>query len=372
MSQRIAPRRTGGGTVGGSAASAGTVRAGPLQPATALLREHGADPAAVLASCGLPADALDDADRRIPLRAAACLFQQGAMAIARPDFGLLVGQRFELERAGVLGELMRHAPSVAAALQHLSRYFHLQDRGAVPYLRRLDERHVALGYAIHDGDMPGAGLTYDAVLAMAMATLRALCGPSFRLTEVRFAHGEPPRRLPYRQCFGAPMVFDAAHSELCFAADWLAAPVAGADASALDAARRRAAGAELRDPLPWAERARSEARALLMKGDLSGPNLAEALDVHPRTLRRRLAEEGAGLQAVFVETRFEVARELLHQTHLPLAEIAATLGFHDASTFVRAFRGRAGITPGLWREQQRDRPQPQPTSSARLRTRRST
>lgn len=367
MTRHGQPRRGGG-----AAAAAGTVRTGPLQPAVALLREHGADPAAVLAACGLPANALDDADRRIPLRTAACLFQLGALATARPDFALLVGQRFELVHAGTLGDLMRHAPSVGAALQLTGRFFHLQDRGSVAYLRRLDESHVALGYSIQDADMPGVGLTYDAVLAMAMATLRELCGSSFRPTQVRLAHGLPPRRQPYRQCFDAPVVFDAAHSELCFAASWLAAPVAGAEPTVLAVARRSAVGAELRDPLPWTERARGAARALLMKGELSGPRVAESLAIHPRTLHRRLAAEGVGLQEVFGQTRFELARELLHQTHLPLAEIAETLGFHDAATFVRAFRGWAGIPPGRWRAGARGRPPPQSTSSARLRTRRST
>lgn len=336
----------------GAAAAAGTVRVGPLQPATDLLRELGADPAAVLAACGLPADGLDDADRRIPLRTAACLFQQGAWATGRPDFGLLVGRRFELSRAGVLGELMRHAPSVGTALQLLSRYFHLQDRGAVPYLRQLDAGHVALGYAIHDTQMPGVGLTYDAVLAMAMKTLRALCGPSFRPVEVHLAHGKAPHRLPYRQCFDAPVVFDAPHAEMCFEARWLAAPVAGAEPSALDAARRMARGADLRDPLGWAERTGAAVRTLVMKGELSGPKLAQVLNVHPRTLRRRLAEEGLGLRGLFDAVRFDVARELLQQTQLPLGEIAATLGFADASAFVRAFRGWAGCTPGAWRARQ--------------------
>jgi AraC-like DNA-binding protein len=344
-----------GASVAAAAATtpAGTVRIGPLQPALDLLREHGADPAAVLAACGLPADGLDVADQRIPLRTAACLFQQGAWVTGRAEFGLLVGQRFELWRAGVLGELMRHAPSVGTALQLLSRYFHLQDRGSVPYLRRVDDGHVALGYAIHDGAMPGAGLAYDAVLAMAATTLRALCGPSFRLVEVRLAHGRPPRRLPYRQCFGAPVVFDASHSELCFEARWLGVPVAGAEPPALDAARCLARGAEMRDPLAWTERACAAARTLVMRGELSGAQLARALGLHPRTLRRRLGEEGTGVRAIFDAVRCSLARELLQQTQLPLHEIASTLGFAEASAFVRAFRSWAGSTPGRWRAQQR-------------------
>ena len=46
----------------------GEVRVGPLMPVADLLREHGADPSAVLMACGLPADALTDADRRMSVR----------------------------------------------------------------------------------------------------------------------------------------------------------------------------------------------------------------------------------------------------------------------------------------------------------------
>jgi AraC-like DNA-binding protein len=134
--------------------------------------------------------------------------------------------------------------------------------------------------------------------------------------------------------------------------------VAGAKPSALDAARCLARGAEMHDPLAWTERASAAARTLVMRGELSGARLARALDLHPRTLRRRLGEEGSGVRGIFDAVRCSLACELPHQTQLPLDEIASTLGFADASAFVRAFRAWAGCTPGRWRAQQRLNPPP--------------
>lgn len=326
------------------------VRVGPLQPVAELLREHGVDPASVLLACGLPADTLADADRRIAFRNAGCLVQRAAWALQRADFGLLVGQRFELSCLGLLGELMRQAPTVGAALQNMSRYFHLQDRGSVPYLRQVDPDLAALGYSIYDSDMPGAGLAYDMVLAIAMAILRALCGPTFRAVELHLAHRAPAVTQPYRRCFAAPVVFDAPHSELHFDARWLGAPVAGSDPSALDAARRVALDAGAGETRDWSERAHAAVRVLVMHGSLSGARVAEALGLHERTLRRRIADEGSSLQAIVTQARFDIARQLLRETRLPMAELAATLGFSDPTAFVRAFRGWAGCTPGRWRD----------------------
>ncbi|MBN8492969.1 MAG: helix-turn-helix transcriptional regulator, partial [Burkholderiales bacterium] len=98
-----------------------------------------------------------------------------------------------------------------------------------------------------------------------------------------------------------------------------------------------------------AERARHVARALIMTGALAGDRVADALSLHPRTLRRHLAAEGTSLKAVAAAARFDVARQLLGGTRLPLDEIAEVLGYAELSAFVRAFRGWAGCPPGHWR-----------------------
>lgn len=54
-----------------------------------------------------------------------------------------------------------------------------------------------------------------------------------------------------------------------------------------------------------------------------------------------------------IEQRIAVARSLLAESDLTLAEIAARLGFSDQSHLTRAFRQITGETPGAWRRMQR-------------------
>ena len=86
-----------------------------------------------------------------------------------------------------------------------------------------------------------------------------------------------------------------------------------------------------------------------MDRSLSGTRVAEALDLHQRTLRRHIADEGSSLHAIVAQVRFDIAQQLLRETRLPMAVVAETLGYADATVFVRAFRGWAGSTPGRWR-----------------------
>lgn len=331
------------------------VRLGPLSLIPGLLRELGHDPAPVLAACGLQADAFDDRERRLPYRLAAGVILLAAQASRREDFGLLLGQRFEIDHFGLLGRLLWRAATVGEAMHDLYRFFHLQDRGGVAYLNRHDDDTLALGYSIVDAEAPGAALVYDLTIAIGMRLMRALAGPGFRAREVCLARARPANPAPYRRFFAAPLQFDATQSELRFDRTWLQAPVAGADPEDHEGAQRLARSVEADAPLGAADRALAVAHVLLTGGAVTAPAMADALGLHERTLRRRLADEGTSIKDVIAAARFELAKQLLRETQLPIGRIAAALGYGDASAFLRAFRGWAGSTPGQWRAARRAR-----------------
>jgi AraC-like DNA-binding protein len=71
--------------------------------------------------------------------------------------------------------------------------------------------------------------------------------------------------------------------------------------------------------------------------------------MHRRTLNRRLRAQGTTLHRLVEETRFEIARQLVENTRIPLTEVAAILAYADASAFTRAFRRWTGTAPNRWR-----------------------
>ena len=156
--------------------------------------------------------------------------------------------------------------------------------------------------------------------------------------------------LAWRRSFGAPVVFDATAAEIWFDTSWLAQRPPLADPAQQLELLRAAQQSEAAQALPLVERTRHVARALVMTGALSAEHVADALSLHPRTLRRRLAAQGTSLQAIAAAARFDVAQQLLRETGAPLAEIAKVLGYADVTAFVRAFRAWARCPPGQWRE----------------------
>lgn len=75
---------------------------------------------------------------------------------------------------------------------------------------------------------------------------------------------------------------------------------------------------------------------------------AALLNISARTLHRQLREEGASLQELKDEVRFERATELLNRTDKQVKQVAAA-GFRNEKSFTRAFREWTGISPAAFR-----------------------
>ena len=350
-SRRGIRNRTARPAVANTAVPEGDARIATLTPIPALLREFNCDPARVLASVGFELSVFDNPENRVSFARAGALLEACVAATGVPHFGLLAGSRFDLSMLGVLAQLMRSSDSVRTALQQLVRHLHLNDRGAVGFMVDLNRERFALGYAIYRSDTPGIDQIYDLAMANGVQIMRSLCGPAWKPTLVSFAHGTPPDVAPYNRYFRAPLQFDAAHSEMIVASRWLDQPLAEADPAVRMAAERVALADERGADGRFVERARQAVQGLVMSGGASSPRVAELLGINERVLRRHLHAEGTSIHQLVGSARFEGACQLLRSTHLTLAEIAAALGYSDATAFSRAFRGWTHITPSAWRSQ---------------------
>jgi AraC-like DNA-binding protein len=334
------------------------LRAGPLMPIPALLREFGVDPAAVLSRAGVDPHWLEDAETRIAFNTVGRLVDACVRATGCAHFGLLVGQRLDGNALGAVGTLARHCETVDAGLRNLTLYLHLHDRGAVPLLLSLGPTRTAIGYAIVEREVPGRRQIVDAALAIVVQILRGLCGPRWQASEILFAHVAPADTAPYRRFFGAPLRFDAELSAVVFPSRWLAQPIPGADPAvraALEAALQEAAR---REAGPLAEQVH---RALLssafVEGRSAAPQIACRLGLHERQMRRLLSKEGTDFRRIAGAARLAVAQQLLGDTRLPLPDIAAALRYSDATALSRAFMQWTGQRPAAWRaERAGDRP----------------
>src|SRR5262245_58421573 len=97
------------------------------------------------------------------------------------------------------------------------------------------------------------------------------------------------------------------------------------------------------------DRIRSALFAELDRGEPTLEAIAARLRMSPRTLQRRLREEGSSLSAVLDRLRAELALRYLGEPRTSIGEVAFRLGFSDPTTFHRAFRRWTGQTPAEYR-----------------------
>ena len=336
-----------------AASGSGAARVGPLRALPSVLIGLGVAPRSAFAGTGVDLRVFENPDNRIAYSDLGRLLSACATAADCDHIGLLVGERFALSDFGPMGYLIRNSANVGDALRELLLHLYRYDRVAVPVVMRPEASIALLAYSIHHHDVPGTRQVLDVAVTIGYRLMRELCGESWKPLLVQFSYGRPRNVAAYRRLFGAAVRFDAEVSGLAFPASWLEHPVAGADPALRELVTRAIQGAAADDPMRFPDEVQCVLHQLLLSGVASADNVARFFGISERTLRQRLHAEGAGLQPLLDQTRRELAQQLLRNTELPLAEIAATLHYADPSVFSRAFRKWTGESPSRWRATRR-------------------
>jgi AraC-like DNA-binding protein len=93
-------------------------------------------------------------------------------------------------------------------------------------------------------------------------------------------------------------------------------------------------------------------RGLFWRGEggfRSPREVADAVHMSPRTLRRKLEAQGTSLSSLLDEERRDRAMMLLRSPELSVAQVADRLGYGNAQNFERAFRRWTGASPATYR-----------------------
>jgi AraC-like DNA-binding protein len=138
-------------------------------------------------------------------------------------------------------------------------------------------------------------------------------------------------------------------SGIVFEASWLDHAIAGADPNLRELVMQAISQTGANSTMGFVDVVRGALHQMVLSGASSAENVALLFGMHERTLRKRLTAERTSLQQLVSQTRFELAKQLLENTELPLSEIASALRYADAAVFSRAFRGWSKTSPREWR-----------------------
>jgi len=87
----------------------------------------------------------------------------------------------------------------------------------------------------------------------------------------------------------------------------------------------------------------------IRSGRINLEGTAEELGLSKSTLKRRLGRMNTSYREISEQVRFELARQMLLNSEIPIIEIAIDLGYEHPANFSRAFKRLSGMTPNKFR-----------------------
>lgn len=264
-----------------------------------------------------------------------------------PTLGLEAGTRYHLTTYGIWGFALASSPTVRSALEVGLRFADLSfafcrfsfEETASELLLRLDPSDVPA---------PVRGFVVTRDLAGLRTIAAELTGGAVRLSRVVLPTERPADVSRHVHVLGVEPDFGGTVAVAALDPDVLDLPLPQADelAAATTEAQCRALLERRRGRTGTA----GAVRDLLVARPSSMPGVGEvagALNLSERTLRRRLAEEGTSFRALVDEVREALAEELLG-TGLGVEQVARRLGYAETASLTHAFTRWKGTSPRAW------------------------
>ena len=252
---------------------------------------------------------------------------------------------------GMLARASLSAPTLGLALKRWCRHHGLLTDDIALTLG--DENGVAQ-ISLHANAVANAAAVNEFCV---VSVLRNILGFACWLVDSRipllgaaFPFEAPAHVASYKVLFDGPSSFCEAHAALAFDARYLALPIKRDEAAMnqmLQHALPLTVHAYRRDRL-LVQRVR-QALSTQPEQSRNANDLAALLNLSSRSLHRQLQDEGATLQAIKDQVRQERAMELLQRSQRPIKQVAQAVGFRNEKSFIRAFKGWTGLSPGEWR-----------------------
>lgn len=308
--------------------------------------------AAFLAEVGVEETTLSSIDARVPQEAYNRLWELVAELAGDPELGLHVGENLDLDSFHVVGHLAARSDTFGQALERLTQYSRLMhDAGRIELEVHGDE------VAIYPGcrGLPHAVPRHVAEMSAAAVLIlgRELTGQKFDVIALELRHPRPDSIQEHFRIFGLEPTFDAPENMIRLEAKVLnyalRKPKEGFVAY-LEAYAKEALAKLPAEEEDFPSKIQRMIVSDLTGGDVSPERIAKRLNMHERTLQRKLEAEGTAFQSLFDDARRGLAERHLREQRLSVQEIAFLLGYSDASNFHRAFRRWTGMTPARFRE----------------------
>jgi len=282
---------------------------------------------------------------------------------AREDWALDFGRRLNINSHGPLGFAAMSAPTLGEGIVTLSAFARIRapyvEFSVVEHEHRLTLRFDTSRYPL--GDLEVALI--EILQQIALSYVRAVLGEGNADATLCFGYAARGHASLYREAFDSRCEFSAGFNGIALPAALKALPCPLHDEkifrSSVSRCREALAGVLAEGDVVarashWLA-AHFEHIATNRKstGLPRLEQLADAWSVTPRTVIRRLAENGVRFGELRAAQQLEMARRMLDDAGYTVSEVGHLLGYGDPANFGRAFKRLSGQSPSEYRRRAR-------------------
>lgn len=304
----------------------------------------------LLAAIGIEPARLADSSELIPLRSYISLFEAAAEVTKDPLIGLSVSAAAGPETLGALGFLFLSSNTLGQGLEKLCRYV-VAVQDATDHAVERDGDLAAIIYQIRDDRITSRRQDAEYSLGIIIHLIRAYAAGRCNPIEVHLEHGPVVDHQRYEALFGCPVYFRQTRNAVIIDARHLDIRSAALNdaLSAILETHLRERAAERRTMSSFCDHVNAVLTPTSIQQKVNADRVAKEMRVSPSTLYRRLQSEQQSFQRLLDNRREALAKRLLTNDMMSIAEVASALGYAENASFTRAFRRWTNVSPRQYR-----------------------
>ncbi|MBB3610493.1 AraC family transcriptional regulator [Rhizobium sp. BK602] len=317
-----------------------SIRASVLIPLVQQIDRRSGKTDLLLASHGILRSQLEDPYAVLPMARYVALFEDAATITGEPALGARMGTGFKPADIGPIGMLFSLSPTIRSAFERLSKYVNAV-QGATSSGVFEEKGDFVWSYRIVDPSMWPRRQDSEFTLAASCQLVRSCFRRGWRPIEIHLEHQAPRDTRTLERIFGASILFGQSGNRIVMSRAEADRILRTEDKSLVEILERHIA--DLVDQTANTDAVTQKVQALigiyLGHKPVTVTALAAELKMSPRSLQRRLSEEGTSLRDLIRQHRQTLAAHYLgEQRATPISEVACALGYADNTVLWRALR----------------------------------
>ena len=308
--------------------------------------------AGILSRAGLTLEAVDEPATRLEAKAQIEVLDLAAKALGDDLLGLHLARSFDLREIGLVYYVMASSKELTGALHDAERYSQIVNEGVSLRYTPGQGATIAIDYV--DVDRKSDRHHIEFWLVTLVRVLRDITDSRLAPRRLRVRHSRPQPPADFKAFFGIEIEFGSDADEIVLSGPVVSLPIVRCDGYLNKLLRRYAEQALALHAKHSGIRSEVEQLLpeLLPHGRANVPEVARRLGMSPRTLSRKLQDEGVAFTDILDEMRAALARRYLADRELPVSEVAWLVGYQEVSSLTHAFKRWSGTTPRQFRDSQ--------------------